>query len=252
MKFLFSILLSLFLGCSIVCAQTYADYEDVVYLKNGSIIHGVIIEQIPNEKIKIQSGKNVFVFTFDEIEKLTKEKLEAENNDNQTNSAKDFGHRPKGFVFHYELGMSDYISRKNVPMFAILLTHGYQINPHLLVGFSFGADASIVNAYNIPAYGVVRGYLLKSKATPYAEMGLGYNLTLASRSSGLSGSGSTLHGFIVNPNFGVRYALNEKLGLSLALGYKFIGAASKSGSWGRYKRSFNAINAVTLRLVVLF
>jgi len=48
-------------------------YEDVVILKNGSEIHGIIIEEKPYEYIKIQSGKNVFVFEFDEIELLKKE-----------------------------------------------------------------------------------------------------------------------------------------------------------------------------------
>ena len=48
-------------------------YEDVVYLKNGSIIRGIIIEQAPNRHIKIQSGQNVFVYQMDEIDKMTKE-----------------------------------------------------------------------------------------------------------------------------------------------------------------------------------
>ena len=43
-------------------------YEDVVILKNGSEIYGVIIEQKPNEYIKIKSGKNIFVFQMDEID----------------------------------------------------------------------------------------------------------------------------------------------------------------------------------------
>jgi len=46
---------------------------DVVYLKNGSVIRGVIIEQIPNQTIKIQTNDNVFVFRFEEIERITKE-----------------------------------------------------------------------------------------------------------------------------------------------------------------------------------
>ena len=47
---------------------------DVVYLKIGSIIRGIIIEQIPNESIKIQTfDKNVFVYKMDEILKFTKE-----------------------------------------------------------------------------------------------------------------------------------------------------------------------------------
>ena len=48
--------------------------EDVVYLKNGSIIRGMIVEQIPNEQLKIQtSDGSIFVFTFDEIDRIAKE-----------------------------------------------------------------------------------------------------------------------------------------------------------------------------------
>jgi hypothetical protein len=49
-------------------------YMDVVYLKNGSIIKGIIVEQYPNVQIKIQTKDgNLFVFKMDEIEKITKE-----------------------------------------------------------------------------------------------------------------------------------------------------------------------------------
>jgi hypothetical protein len=48
--------------------------KDVVYLKNGSIIKGEIIEQIPNKSIKIQtSDGNIFVYDISDIEKMTKE-----------------------------------------------------------------------------------------------------------------------------------------------------------------------------------
>jgi TM2 domain-containing membrane protein YozV len=64
-------LLSLFL----ISAKAQ-NYEDVVYLKNGSIIRGLIIEQIPNQTIKIQTkDRNVFVFTITEIEKIAKEEI---------------------------------------------------------------------------------------------------------------------------------------------------------------------------------
>ena len=48
--------------------------EDVVYLKNGSIIRGTIIEQIPNKSIRIQTRDgSIFFYEMDEIEKITKE-----------------------------------------------------------------------------------------------------------------------------------------------------------------------------------
>jgi hypothetical protein len=65
------IMLTALFSNSNLFAQT--NWEDVVYLKNGSIIHGVIIEQT-NVAIKIQTAdKNIFTYKMDEIEKLTKE-----------------------------------------------------------------------------------------------------------------------------------------------------------------------------------
>lgn len=49
--------------------------EDVVYLKNGSIIRGTIIEQVPNVSLKIQTRDgSVFFYKMEEVEKITKEK----------------------------------------------------------------------------------------------------------------------------------------------------------------------------------
>lgn len=59
------------------------NYQEVVYLKNGSIIRGVIIEQVPNKIIKIQTAdKSVYVYRMDEIEKITKEIIGNEKNGN--------------------------------------------------------------------------------------------------------------------------------------------------------------------------
>lgn len=53
------------------------NYQDVVYLKNGSIIRGIIIEPIPNKSIKIETAdRSVFVFQMDEIERFTKEPMQ--------------------------------------------------------------------------------------------------------------------------------------------------------------------------------
>jgi hypothetical protein len=49
---------------------------DVVYLKNGSIIRGTIIEQVPGVSLKIEtSDGSVFFYKMEEIEKITKEKV---------------------------------------------------------------------------------------------------------------------------------------------------------------------------------
>ena len=50
-----------------------AQQIDCVYLKNGGIIKGVIIEQIIGESIKVQTDDgSIFVYEINEVEKITK------------------------------------------------------------------------------------------------------------------------------------------------------------------------------------
>ncbi len=47
---------------------------DVVYLKNGSIIRGTLLDQDPTKFVKIQTADgSIFVFKIEEIEKVTRE-----------------------------------------------------------------------------------------------------------------------------------------------------------------------------------
>ena len=74
MKKLLLLSIVLIVGC--VFAQ---QYKDVIILKNGSEIHGIIIEEKHNEYIIIQWGKNTFVLQFEEIELFKKELVENES-----------------------------------------------------------------------------------------------------------------------------------------------------------------------------
>ena len=68
-----TLLISLLLISVVIYAQKN-NLVDVVYLKNGSILRGIIIEQVPNESIKLQTADgNIFVYQTSEIEKITKE-----------------------------------------------------------------------------------------------------------------------------------------------------------------------------------
>ena len=57
----------------LLCFGFSEEYEDVIYLKDGSVIYGVIIETKPGEYYKIKSGKNIFVYDVEEIDVIKKE-----------------------------------------------------------------------------------------------------------------------------------------------------------------------------------
>jgi hypothetical protein len=83
--FLFTVFV-IFVTSYFVYAQ---QYEDVVYLKNGSIIRGTIIEQVLNESLKIRTKDgSVFVYNTDEISKITKEEITKIKKENKPTAPK--------------------------------------------------------------------------------------------------------------------------------------------------------------------
>lgn len=68
------IILTLLLIAFCFVSAAAQQWVEVVYLKNGGVIRGTVIEQIPNETIKIQTADgSVFVYKIDEVEKIAKE-----------------------------------------------------------------------------------------------------------------------------------------------------------------------------------
>lgn len=237
----FICLLILFAMALTATAQT--NYEDVVYLKNGSIIHGIIIEQVPNVSIKIKSGPNVFFYKMEEIEKFTKEIVQK-----QEGGMNDYEFKKKGFVFNYELGFVDYPAGTDLAMLSVMLVHGYQFSPHFSLSMGTGAEISSQGVYNVPAYLDARIYFLKTRATPFFNFATGYNLNISGNSY-YGGSSSASNGFLVNPAFGVRFAINKKVGVTTTLGYKYNGQSFEN-YWG--DNSFTSLHAVTLRWGIIF
>ena len=67
------VLLFIFVIISVI-AYGQAVQQDVVYLKNGSIIRGTIIEMVPNQSVRIETADgSVFVYEMEQIERITKE-----------------------------------------------------------------------------------------------------------------------------------------------------------------------------------
>ena len=95
-KFTFLLVLAIVsVGIGTVSAQSL---QEVVYLKNGSVIRGTIIEQVPNESLKIQtSDGSVFAYKMADVEKISKEQVNGRSAGNAlTGSAAGFSGNGRG------------------------------------------------------------------------------------------------------------------------------------------------------------
>ena len=211
-------LLVLLLICYLSNGQN--NMSDVVYLKNGSIIRGIIIEQVPNQSIKIQTAdRNVFVFKYDEIEKIAKENQSVDNSNNST-KVTDF--KKCGFINitenNYGLGIGDFKSfdrtEKNQDFsFGIRTVNGYQINNYCSLGIGIGIEKNNFGTF-LPITFDARAAILKGQVSPVFDANFGYAITLyPSDAKG---------GFTINPSFGIRVYISKNVSYILNIGYKLM------------------------------
>ena len=204
-KYLVLILFTLM--ASVSFAQS--NYQDVVYLKNGSIIRGIIIEQIPNESIRIEtSNGSIFVYRTDEIERITREAIQGSRGSSTNNSGLKVGY--KGLVeLGYQIGTGDF----GLDRIKLNIINGYQINPYISMGVGTG-----MRYYHeeeialIPIFADIRVNFVQSYVSPYLSIGVGYSLDAT---YDFKGAGS-----MINPTIGANFKVSDTSMLNVGFGYE--------------------------------
>lgn len=200
-----------FLVLALVTAASFGQSvaQDVVYLKNGSIIRGVILENIPNKSIKIETAdRSVFVYQTDEIEKLATEIIPEKKESPLTNQGFQPGY--KGIV---ELGFQTSVKYLGTDRFILNIINGFQVSPYFSFGFGTGLQYyRDVEAYLVPVFIDFRANLMIQKVSPYLALGLGYSYDPKYDFSGV--------GFLLTPTIGVCIAVSGKSKVYAGIGYE--------------------------------
>jgi len=219
------VFLSVLLSSNITNAQV--NYEDVVYLKNGSVIHGMIIEQVPNESITIKTNsKDVILFRLVDVLKMTREEITSVNPEREPLT--DHNIKTNGFtnitefVFGRDKIGGDNISSPsgtgNMPSLGFQTINGYMFNPHLSVGFGIG----IHNFYDIgyvPIFADARYNVVKGTITPFISFDGGYSFTTEEITHGKE---PNFHGGpYFNLSLGMKFYTRKTNALAFSFGYNY-------------------------------
>jgi len=193
---------------TIASAQTT---QEVVYLKNGNIVRGVIIEQIPNESLKIQTADgSVFAYKMNEVQKITKEQAISGNYYSKGNMGNNRGISSgyRGFVdLGYTLGSGEY----KIGRIEFSTSHGYQINPYIFVGAGAGYNYFCTNdadAHGIPVFAHARSEFLRNAISPFFDFKIGYSFL-------------DTDGLYFSPSVGCHIQVSSSIGLNVSFGYTF-------------------------------
>jgi hypothetical protein len=136
-------LVTIFFLTTTIIAFGQSEYYEVVYLKTGSVIRGVIVEQIPNKQIKIETADgNIFVIQIDEIERITKEPVN--NRNSRAKSTTQGGGGFIGLSLCASLPVGDFADVAETGVQLNLVNFGYLFSDNIGVSATwFGAANSL-------------------------------------------------------------------------------------------------------------
>lgn len=206
MKKIVLILLSVTL-CTII---NLAHAEDVVYLKNGSVIRGYVVEHVPNSVVKIETSEgNIHKFYLDEVERIEFTPHQRPKVENPSFIADGGDFLKKGFRAFVEGAVDVQVDEDTYDGYngyvSLPLTVGYQVNRFLFVGAGIAPGISANSnryyydvyydyyddyyygrtAYDshfvMPIYGALRVDFVNAKVSPFLDLRAGYGVTDYSR-----------------------------------------------------------------------
>lgn len=204
---------------SLAFAQNF--YQDVVYLKDGSIIRGIIIEQVPNKSIKIETeNRNIFVYQIDDVERLVKEKM-SDHNDSKIKVINKNGLQ-KGYKAIIDLGFQlsrySYYEDDLESGIRFDFVNGHQFNPYFYLGAGIGLRHLIsFETAIIPLFVNLKTNFIDHKNSPFLSVKIGHSFVndeISLRN----------YGFLLSPSVGGNFKISPNSFLNVGLGYEMQGS----------------------------
>jgi len=191
--------------------------QDVVYLKNGSVIRGFISEFVPEKSVTIKTeGQSIFVFEMNEVEKITREEPPV------TKKARAPYMKEKGYFNETEFRVllgdgGDGFSTGQ----SLITAHGYQVNRFFRIGA--GVGAAHYNNYGntfIPLFARVSGDMVKFRVTPiyFVDAGYGFLVGRDEHDSNIEELNSQ-GGLLIHAGTGLKFYTTSKASFTLAVGF---------------------------------
>ncbi len=228
-------------------------YVDALYLNNGSVFRGKLVEYKHDEYVKIQIlGGQVITFPAEQVLKVVQENIHASGP--KARLIREYAFKENGIYNETYFNMPMGNDQWGWWVSGLGLHHvmGYQHNRWIGAGLGVGIDAyEIGSSHNVlPIYLEARGYFLKKKVSPFYSMNLGYGIALKDQNSNIV---EAKGGLMYNPSLGYRFGGHPNANFTLALGYKVQKASYTRLGWdgSRFENKYT-FKRVNLKLGILF
>lgn len=227
-----AILLTFLMTPLFLWGQNTLGEDDVLYLHNGSILRGKIVEQVIGEYVKIEviSGQ-VFTIPTDEIERITIEPpLFSKVQLTKFNHFRPISYRKQGNLYQtVDWGLNFYQGEWG-PLASTALHYRIVYHKSHLLNFGGGTGWDIYSEGTItPFFAELQGDLRKKPVTPTYLVQAGYGIAVSrSNNHDIFQGGPMGHAGV-----GIRFHTRSKTELALTVGYRFQHTYQEFREWPR-------------------
>lgn len=197
-------------------------YQDMIYLKNGEIINGVLVNEVLNVSVTIVNQKgDTLTFQMDDIQKLSREKIVRENT-----STKEQWLKP-GYELTIEVAKAIGVGEFGIDYFQADIINGVRLNSYIYSGFGIGLTYINDSKYDyyprpktiVPVYLDIRiNYPLSNRISPYLTFDFGGSFNKSRLYIG--GDYSTDFLLLLKTSFGTHLRISQKMSLNIAVGFR--------------------------------
>lgn len=212
------------IACMLASPSMFAQSgeQDMVYLKNGSMVRGLIAGTSENGDVRLETvDGSVWVFAAADILKV--EKVDAYR------AKRKFEISERGFYNASSAGIlagsDDFGSVLDVSATTVL---GYKINRHYSVGLGAGIES--ISPSLAPFFLEGRYNLLEGRFTPFLALQSGYAVPLENYKDG-EGKWINKGGFMGNAEIGVMNYLGSNVALTFSAGYRYQRSSVRQDYW---------------------
>lgn len=209
-------------------AQNEQGAEDVLYLRNGTVLRGHLLQYVQGGQIvfQLKTGDRL-VFTDKHVRRL----VQGGEQPAGVREPRPYSFREKGFYATLQGGMAvgrSFTSQQS-GAWNVSLTAGHLLRRTLGFGVGVGADAYFPDNGEIvyPVFAEVRGYLLKERSTPYYALRSGYGF--AFKEENQAGIVDAEGGLYLNPAIGARWGASGGLKFTTEVGFQYQRAVYTKG-----------------------
>ncbi|MEN8118775.1 MAG: hypothetical protein ABFS35_00410 [Bacteroidota bacterium] len=199
--------------------------EDVVYLKNGTVIRGKILKN-ENDSIKIETHcRNIFVYKSSDLLKVSKESYNLENKPApELNQKGIYNITTIGFL----TGNSELADAQT---FTFQSTLGYNYNQYIGAGVGVGIEK--LRTELVPVFISLKSNMLNKANSPVLNLTFGYSFPLSKEKKDENQEFSYEGGINFGFDIGICSYKTQKRALLITAGYRYqiVKESFSSTSW---------------------